>query len=403
MVGASFTYDLLIVGGGIAGSTLARAMAQDGAHVLIVERELAFRDRIRGEVLLPWGSVEAKALGIYEPLLATCGREALQEIFFAAGEASPPRDYLSSTPQQTCTMSFFHPDMQEALSIGAGKAGVEVWRGAVLRELHQDRVPEAEIVHEGATRRVRARLIVGADGRESTVAARLGFERDKTPQELFTTGLQLAGEPPMEPALHFFLHGISGRGAILIQTKPSNYRAYLLHHKDAIPRRLSGERDYATALAHFGEIGVPAHWLDHLTPHGILATFDGSFRWITHPARGGCVLVGDAAATTDPVWGNGLSRTLRDVRLLRDRLLNDQNWSAAADAYAVDHDDYYHRLRRAEQLNTTLSFTMGEAAEARRRRASDLMAKDRDFYPDVSGLGPEARCSDRVVDTLLNL
>jgi 2-polyprenyl-6-methoxyphenol hydroxylase-like FAD-dependent oxidoreductase len=41
--------------------------------------------------------------------------------------------------------------------------------------------------------------------------------------------------------------------------------------------------------------------------------FDGAFTWIDHPALGNCALIGDAASTTDPVWGNGLSRSLRDA------------------------------------------------------------------------------------------
>jgi flavin-dependent dehydrogenase len=41
-------YDLVIVGGGLAGSALAAAMAPTGARVLIVEREATFRDRVRG-------------------------------------------------------------------------------------------------------------------------------------------------------------------------------------------------------------------------------------------------------------------------------------------------------------------------------------------------------------------
>jgi menaquinone-9 beta-reductase len=32
-------------------------------------------------------------------------------------------------------------------------------------------------------------------------------------------------------------------------------------------------------------------------------------------------LIGDAAAASDPSWGEGLSLTLRDVRLLRDSLI----------------------------------------------------------------------------------
>jgi 2-polyprenyl-6-methoxyphenol hydroxylase-like FAD-dependent oxidoreductase len=40
-----------------------------------------------------------------------------------------------------------------------------------------------------------------------------------------------------------------------------------------------------------------------------------------HPYRRGVALVGDAAAVSDPSWGQGLSMTLRDVRVLRDQLL----------------------------------------------------------------------------------
>ncbi len=44
----STDYDLLIVGGDLAGATLGRSMAQEGFHVLILEKELKFRDRTRG-------------------------------------------------------------------------------------------------------------------------------------------------------------------------------------------------------------------------------------------------------------------------------------------------------------------------------------------------------------------
>ena len=397
------SYDLLIIGGGLAGATLGRSMALAGAHVLIIEKETEFRDRIRGEVLLPWGSVEAKELGIYDVLLQSCAREAPRELFFLAGEPTPPRDFLTSTPKQTCVLSFFHPDMQEVLLGDAVKSGAEVWRGAAVRAVYPGSGPEAEIVVDGETRRISARLIVGADGRESQLATLLNFERERDPPELFTGGLQFAGDMPTEAALYFFLHGISGRGSILIQNKPGNYRVYLLYHKDAVQRRLSGARDYPAVLEHFREIGIPASWLERVTPHGVFATFDGAHRWITKPVLGNCVLIGDAAAASDPVWGNGLSRTLRDVRLLRDRLQGDGDWQGAAEAYAADHDDFFHRLRRAEHLNSTLLFSMGDAAEARRLRAYALMEKHPELVPDVSGLGPEARCSDHVVNTLLEL
>ena len=38
-------YDIITVGGGLGGSTLAKAMAERGARVLVVERERHFKDR----------------------------------------------------------------------------------------------------------------------------------------------------------------------------------------------------------------------------------------------------------------------------------------------------------------------------------------------------------------------
>ena len=44
-------YDLVIIGGGIAGSSLACSMAKAGARVLLLESKIEFRDRVRGEIL----------------------------------------------------------------------------------------------------------------------------------------------------------------------------------------------------------------------------------------------------------------------------------------------------------------------------------------------------------------
>ena len=50
-------YDLITVGGGLGGASLAKAMAEHGARVLVLERETQFKDRVRGEALVSWGVV----------------------------------------------------------------------------------------------------------------------------------------------------------------------------------------------------------------------------------------------------------------------------------------------------------------------------------------------------------
>ena len=58
------TYDLAIAGGGLGGAALANNMAERGAKVLVIERERQFKDRVRGEMMFPWGHAEVQALGV---------------------------------------------------------------------------------------------------------------------------------------------------------------------------------------------------------------------------------------------------------------------------------------------------------------------------------------------------
>ena len=44
----SYDFDLITVGGGLGGSTLGKKMAENGARVLVVERERRFSDLISG-------------------------------------------------------------------------------------------------------------------------------------------------------------------------------------------------------------------------------------------------------------------------------------------------------------------------------------------------------------------
>ena len=67
------SYDGIVVGGGLGGSALADQLARMGRSVLVLEREARFKDRVRGENMLPWGVSAARRLGIYDDLIAAGG------------------------------------------------------------------------------------------------------------------------------------------------------------------------------------------------------------------------------------------------------------------------------------------------------------------------------------------
>jgi 2-polyprenyl-6-methoxyphenol hydroxylase-like FAD-dependent oxidoreductase len=66
-----------------------------------------------------------------------------------------------------------------------------------------------------------------------------------------------------------------------------------------------------------------------------LVKFDAPDSSTNQPYSDGVVLIEDAAAASDPCFGCGLSLTLRDVRVLRDRLTSMPDFAAAADVYAA--------------------------------------------------------------------
>lgn len=311
MSGDGIDYELIIAGGGLAGASLAIVMAGRGHRVLVVEREAKFRDRIRGEMLQPWGSREAKRLGIYDQLVASCALEAPFWSYFIAGQFARVRDLKATTPGGDCVLTLPHQAMQETLVELAARAGAEVLRGATIDFIVPGEKPSAAVTKGPSTQQVSARLIVIAEGRESRLRRALGFEIKEDAEFILTGGMLLRGSNEIgrridhdddgtTRAVHSLYDPNGLRYVIALTIADNLSRVYLIHHKDVLPRRLSGERDLGEAIRHLQEAGAPAQWFENVELAGPFATFDGAARWVEHPYRNGVVLIGDAAGATDP-------------------------------------------------------------------------------------------------------
>jgi 2-polyprenyl-6-methoxyphenol hydroxylase-like FAD-dependent oxidoreductase len=143
---ASNAYDITIVGGGLAGSALAKGMAEHGARVLVLEREMEFRDRVRGEAIMPWGVPELRALGLYDTVLNAGGHPLAFWDGYQDGSRSGHRNLERTTPCREPVLACFHPNLQEALLQAAIDAGAEVRRGARLLDITANGNPSPFVI-----------------------------------------------------------------------------------------------------------------------------------------------------------------------------------------------------------------------------------------------------------------
>ena len=393
-------YDLIVIGGGIAGSTLARAMAELGAQVLVVEQEARFRDRVRGEGMHPWGVTEAKRLGIYELLLAYCGHEVNHWIRYdASGTCVDLRVLPETAPHCAGSLNFFHPEMQEVLLAAASLAGATVLRGANVTGVSPGPTPSIMFVDaDQRERRATARLVVCADGRNSQSRLRAGFPVNRDKPRLVIAGHLMRSLEVRSDAVHFVYSATKlPQATIIFPLTANRFRVYFMFHGNADIRSLSGQKHIGAFVNNCIATGTPTEWLMTAESIGPLAMFQGADTWVAAPYHDGVVLVGDAAAASDPCWGCGLSLSLRDVRTLRDSLqANQDDWHRAAAAYAADHASYYQVLHTMEDWMTELLYAPGAQAAERRQRVFELHTNEPDRTIDIIGIGPDTDVSDHV-------
>jgi 2-polyprenyl-6-methoxyphenol hydroxylase-like FAD-dependent oxidoreductase len=379
--------DIVVIGGGLAGSTVAAEMARSGARVVVLERERKFRDRVRGENMLPWGVSAARRIGVVDAFIGAGAHLVDWWKMAAMGRPDPPRNLRHSSPHGEPSLNIYHPDMQEALIARAASAGADVRRGAVVTGLDPGGGrPVVTFEEDGTSRTMTARLVVGADGRASQVRKWAGFESRRNPEVLSIAGTLLQGCTAPDDAVHLSFG--PGFASLIAPLGGGRARTYFVYPSIAGRRGLSGPEKLGEFLDLCRSTLVDPSWLSEVESAGPLAEFEGADRWVDSPARSGVVLIGDAAAATDPSWGCGLSLTLVDVEHLLDALRSTDDWDQALARYAREHDEYYGALQRILSWMTELVWSPGPEADERRGRVFARMAQDPTPYPDTVGQGP---------------
>jgi len=384
---ATTSYDIITVGGGIAGASLAKVMAEKGASVLVLERDAVFRDRVRGEAIMPWGTAEAKELGIYEAIMASGGRDLPWWDGYVGAHRTSHRDLTTTSSPKEAVTAFYHPTGQDCLVRAAVEAGADIRKGARVLGVKTGEEPTILADVDGREVEFRARLIVGADGREAPFRGWAGFQVQRDPGHTLVAGLLLDNVQVADDTSHAWLNPELGLWILMFPQGDGRIRSYVCYG-EAVGFRLTGYGDIPRFIEESIKGGVPQDHYAKAKPIGPLATFEGAASWVNHPYHDGIALIGAAGGAPDPTWGQGLSLTLRDVRVLRDALLSQDDWEVAGNAYAKEHDRYYKVIHDVELWETKLLMETGREADARRTRAFAAWKEDRTKQLDVLLSGP---------------
>ncbi len=384
-------FDLIIVGGGLGGASLARLLASNGARVLVAEREEQFKDRIRGEWMAPWGVAEAQRVGIYDLLMERCAHENP----YVASLGHPPVDLRTASLQRLPALTFYHPTMQEVVLEAAKSAGAEVRRGVSVREVKPGKTPVVALEGDGLPGELKARMVVCADGRSSMGRVWGGFSLRRGRQRMLGAGVMLDNMSIADDTSVVARNPSMGRLALLFPQGAGRVRAYLVYPPDSIPR-IQGDTDVARFIDESVRTGLAREAFAGAQACGPLASFDMTETWVDHPYRDGVALIGDAAGATDPTWGQGLSLTMRDVRVLAESLLTNGDWDSAGHTYAKEHDRYFTAMLTVEDWLFEMFHDQSRAAQKLRAKALPLIGVDPSRMPAHTVSGPDLPCDESV-------
>lgn len=322
-------YDVVVAGGGPAGATVAAHLARRGVSVLMCDAARFPRHKICGEYLPPASAAVLERLGVMSQVEALRPLRPVGMAVVAPGGTTVLGRYGESSGRG---LSIRRYDLDGTLLLHAARCGAEVREG--IRVSGFDRIGSGRLlVHLAATNggsravggartapeSVWSRALVGADGRNSVVARRLGLRLTERRHRRWAIMGHFGGvRAPLD-------HGemiITPYGYCGINPLPGDLANVCIvvdprRAGNRIPGR--GELDSffdatIAAVPATRERMLRAERAGALLAAGPLACRTGS------SVADSALLVGDAAGFFDPFTGEGLHMALRGGEMAAEAL-----------------------------------------------------------------------------------
>ena len=363
--------DVLIVGAGPAGTVAATVLARNGARVRLVDRARFPRDKLCGDTVNPGTLALLRRLDMADRL-ETRGLPVAGMIVTGADGVAVESPY----PNGLQGRALVRRELDWSLLQHATAAGAEFEpRTTVRRAVWNDGGAggiTGVIVDSGGVndvRTIRARVVIAADGRHSTLAFGLGLARHPEHPRRWAIGayfenvdqLSSFGEMHVRRGGYIGVAPIPGGLANVCLVKPWAGGDSSLRDPDGLLQRELARDPMLRERFKGARLVMPPVVLGPLAvdvnPHAIP----------------GLLLAGDAAGFIDPMTGDGLRFAVRGGELAAQAALQ-----ALASGWAGVHERLAHERRREFapkwRFNRTLRTLVSSAAAVRVGEAVALVA-----------------------------
>ncbi|MFS8909186.1 FAD-dependent hydroxylase [Synechococcus sp. OH2] len=311
-------YDVIIVGGGIAGLTLACALQGSGLRLALIEAQSAeaVRQRPLAYALSPLSIRIFRAIGVWEALASHITPFA--QVILT--DANAPQQVTFRPEDVGETAVFYcgeHGWLQQVLQerVAADPQITCYYEARVERVIYGKAAAEVELETTQGWRRLAAALVVAADGLRSQVRQGAGIPSDGWDYwQSCITALVAPAQDHQNIAYERFWPA----GPFAILPLPGNrcQVVWILPHEQAKATLALPQADFLAEMQrYYGPQGGGLTLLN--SPQLFPARLRQSRRYYQHRLA----LVGDAAHHCHPVAGQGLNLGIRDAAALAQVLL----------------------------------------------------------------------------------
>ena len=313
---------VIIVGAGPAGASLAYLLSRSGINTTLIERRRDFAREFRGEVLMPSGIEALEQMGLQSLLAAIPSNPLGIAGIYMNGRLLLSEQLSEAAFNNHLPLAISQPALLEGIvSLADASPHFTFRRGVSVSEMivEAGRVCGVNLRSEASDESLRADLVIGADGRNSAIRRRLNLE-------------PVPANPPMDivwckvPCPEGFrgIRAYLGRGHLLI--------AYLTWDGSmqlgwAILKGTFGELrergidQWVNEMANHVSVDLAAHLRKHSSAAARPFLLDAVSDRVTRWSAPGALLIGDAAHTMSPVGAQGVNIALRDSIVAANRLV----------------------------------------------------------------------------------